>query len=81
MLKIDANKGEQHLEIAGSTVEVLTELGLAIATIYNQLKTVSPGTAETFRKHLAISIIDPASPIWDCDIPDDPNGHVIVTQK
>lgn len=78
MLKIDTNNGEQHLEIQGSTIEVLADLGLTIATIYYRLKQVSPDTAETFRRHLVISLIDPNSPIWNSEIPDDPNGHTIL---
>lgn len=83
MLNFKSDKGELHIEATGSTVEILADFGIAVAAIYARLKKASPKTAEEFRTRLVCSLIDPASPIWNCTVPEDPDGitEVISIKK
>lgn len=77
MLNIKSDKGAVSIDTTGAMVEIAADLGCAIASIYSQIKSADPETAETFRELLMITLL-PGSPIWTEKGSFDPNAVTCI---
>lgn len=67
MLKVSIKDNEQLVHSESTLEGLLVEVSYVISVLYGRVKSARPEMAETFRRTLILSLIDPKSPVWDYD--------------
>lgn len=80
MLKIESDRGQVTVACGGPTIDVVADLGAAVASIYQQLKKTPTTAAKEFRDAV-LCLLDANSPVWSCSVPEDPNAVTIVVPQ
>lgn len=64
--KIDRAKNKCKVSASGNLSYIATETIGLIATIYEELKKQNPDVADTYKRTIQASVIDPESPLFKC---------------
>lgn len=64
--KIDRKRNMCKVKASGELSYIMTETIGLIATIYESIKKTNPEAADTFKRTIQASVIDPKSPLFKC---------------